>query len=247
MVLNEAKRRGHIDKSPLDIRGTRRQIVGEVDNENGGRPFETPEEVLLFLKQTKQSCPDVYFFMFLTLAGCGLRLGEAVGLDWPFVDFERNLILIRQTWSWEDKQLGPPKTKASKRDVSMSKTVANVLNAWSTEAESDIVFPNKLKKRMTSSGVHQMMSKVCDKLKIQRRSAKDLRATYGTLRAKQNHSLLSIQKQMGHEKIEVTMRHYAKYVPESDKEQIEELGEMILPAPKRTQAHPPLPMPTTDS
>jgi integrase len=246
MVLNEAKRREYIDKIPLDIRGSRSQIVGKVNGENGRKPFETPEEVLLFLKQTGSSCPKVYFFKFLTLTGCGLRLGEAVGLDWPFVDFERNLIRIRQTWLFEDKQLGPPKTEASKRDVAMPKTVATALDAWSTEAESEIVFPNKLGKRMTSSGVHQMMSKVCDELKIQRRSAKDLRATYGTLRAKQNNSLQSIQNQMGHEDIKVTMKHYTKYVPASDKEQIEELGEMILPSPKRTQAHPSLPMPTIE-
>jgi hypothetical protein len=42
------------------------------------------------------------------------------------------------------------------------------------------------------------------------------------------------------------MKHYTKYVPASDKEQIEELGEMILPSPKRTQAHPSLPMPTIE-
>lgn len=247
MVLNEAKRRGYIDRSPLDIRGTRSAIVGKTNGENGGNPFETVEEVFLFLQQTKQVFPKspVYFFMFLTLVGCGLRLGEAVGLDWVFVDFENNLIRIRQKWEWEDKQLGSPKTEGSKRDVSMPKTVADALNAWSTQAESEIVFPNKNGDRMTSSGVHQIMSKVCDRMGIQRRSSKDLRATYGTLRAKQNHSLQSIQKQMGHENIGTTMKHYAKYVPESDRGQIDQLGESILPSPKRTYPHPTLPIPTT--
>jgi integrase len=237
MVFNEAKRRGYIDKSPLDIRGARSEIVGDTDSDNGGNPFETEEELILFLAQTKKSCPEVYRPMFLTMSLCGLRLGEAVGLDWPFVDFERNLIRIRQTWIFEDKELGKPKTKKSKRVVKMPGPVALVLDAWSTKAKSEIVFPNKLGKRMTSSGVNQMMSKVCRELGIPKRSPKDLRATYGTLRASANDSLQSIQEQMGHKNIATTMKHYAKYQPGSDRDQIERLGQSILPAPKRTQAH----------
>jgi integrase len=246
-VMNEAKRRGYIVNSPTEIYGTRREIVGKVDSENGQKPFEQPEEVLLFLKQTTESCPKVYFFLFLTLTGCGLRIGEAVALDWRFVDFDRSLIRVRHTWDWGRRRLGPPKTKKSNRDVVMPGTVANALGAWSVENKNEIVFPNKNGERMTRSAVSQMITKVCDKQEIERRSAKDLRATYGTLRASANHSLLSIQQQMGHERIETTMKHYAKYVPTSDKEQIEELGNMILPAPKRTQAHPFLQIPTVEA
>lgn len=57
---------------------------------------------------------------------CTLRISEVLGLMWKHVDFERNVLLIRQRWYRGD--LDEVKTKKSKRDVSMgylSQTLAS--------------------------------------------------------------------------------------------------------------------------
>jgi integrase len=43
-----------------------------------------------------------------TALGSGLRLGEVVGLDWRDVDFEQNVIVVRQNYG-KDGRLGTPK------------------------------------------------------------------------------------------------------------------------------------------
>lgn len=59
----------------------------------------------------------------------GMRTGEIDGLKWQYVDFERRLILIRETIvAGED---GAPKTDASQRDIQMSEVVYQAMQATS--------------------------------------------------------------------------------------------------------------------
>src|SRR5262249_23918587 len=59
----------------------------------------------------------------------GLRASEMRALTWDAVDFERNVLHVRQRanlWC----EMGPPKSAAGERELPMSPMVANALKEW---------------------------------------------------------------------------------------------------------------------
>ena len=67
--------------------------------------------------------PDYYAFV-LCLARSGVRLGEAVALEWRDVDFDRRVLLIRR--SERRGRVSVPKSGKARR-VEMSRQLARVL------------------------------------------------------------------------------------------------------------------------
>lgn len=65
-------------------------------------------------------------------ACCGLRYGEIAALKLPMIDFQRNIISVRQSMT-EWGKLKAPKTRAGIRDVPMAANVALALRIWIDE------------------------------------------------------------------------------------------------------------------
>jgi integrase len=74
----------------------------------------------------------------------GMRASELRGLTWKNVDFEKNIIKVCQRADkWNE--IGPPKSKAGRRDIPMAPIVIDELKTWRSKcpkSELDIVFPN---------------------------------------------------------------------------------------------------------
>jgi integrase len=82
--------------------------------------------------------------LLITAIFTGLRASELRGLRWSDVDLEAGLIHVRQradAWG----TIGPPKSKAGKRDVPLAPIVVNALRQWQQEcprSDTGLVFPN---------------------------------------------------------------------------------------------------------
>ena len=79
-------------------------------------PF-TLAEVQRILDTVREDFRDYYTVRFFT----GMRTGEVDGLKWKYVDFERRLILVRETVVLGDEEY--TKTDGSQRDIQMSQLV----------------------------------------------------------------------------------------------------------------------------
>ena len=73
----------------------------------------------------------------------GMRTGEAHGLKWKYVDFDKRLILVRETFVLGEDEY--TKTDSSQRDIQMTQVVVDALQAQhaATGKLSDYVFCNK--------------------------------------------------------------------------------------------------------
>jgi len=74
----------------------------------------------------------------------GMRLSELRGLPWSDVDLDAGVIHVRQRAD-EQQKIGPPKSKAGKRDIPLAPLVVNTLRQWREECprgQLDLVFPN---------------------------------------------------------------------------------------------------------
>jgi integrase len=92
--------------------------------------------------------PEPERLLLLVTACTGLRVSEALGLQWGDIDFKRQCIHIRRAWT--GGKVGPTKTKASRRTAPMHELLAKHLLAWQRETPysgtSDWIFASfKLK------------------------------------------------------------------------------------------------------
>jgi integrase len=75
----------------------------------------------------------------------GMRISELRGLSWRDVDLDARVLHVRQRAdAW--RRIGPPKSKAGKRDIPLAPIVVNALHEWRTQCPKgnlDLVFPNK--------------------------------------------------------------------------------------------------------
>jgi integrase len=89
----------------------------------------------------------------------GMRLGELRGLRWGDIDLEAGVIHVRQRANrWG--RMGPPKSKAGKRDIPLAPIVINALKqrrADCPQGELDLVFA-------TRSGLPQGQSNILDQV-----------------------------------------------------------------------------------
>src|SRR5450631_2454427 len=87
----------------------------------------------------------------------GMRLSELRGLRWPDVDLDAGVIHIRQradAWA----QMGPPTSKAGKRDIPLAPLALNALKQWRLDCpkgELDLVFPNNRGKIERMWNIHE--------------------------------------------------------------------------------------------
>jgi integrase len=95
--------------------------------------------------------------LIVTATLTGLRCSELRGLTWAHVDFGAGVIRVRQRADLRNN-MGPPKSKAGRRDVPMSPMVANTLKAWKLACpvtKRDLVFPAQSGGIVTNGTIHR--------------------------------------------------------------------------------------------
>ena len=92
----------------------------------------TSEEQQIFLNYiANHAYTKKWQNLFLVLNGTGMRIGEALALQWEDLDFDQNIIRIERTILYVTKEnktfpeIHQTKTPSSMRTVPMSETVKN--------------------------------------------------------------------------------------------------------------------------
>ena len=83
--------------------------------------------------------------LLVTTIFTGMRASELRGLRWPNVDLKAGVIRVRERADRYQK-LGPPKTKAGRRDIPLAPMVINTLREWSLACpknDKELVFPTE--------------------------------------------------------------------------------------------------------
>lgn len=144
----------------------------------------------------------------------GMRTGEVHGLKWKYVNFERRLILIRETVV--DGEETYTKTDSSQREIQMSQLVFDALKEQEkgTRPLSDFVFCNREGKSLDYKNVNNRVWKpllLCLGLKLRR--PYQCRHTAATLWLAAGENPEWIARQLGHSTTEMLFRVYSRYVP----------------------------------
>ena len=85
----------------------------------------TPEQAFKIL----MALPEAERTLTLLVSGTGLRISEALGLQWQDLDYANQRINLRRVWV-DNKVVERMKTEQSEAPATMSPTLAEVLKCW---------------------------------------------------------------------------------------------------------------------
>jgi len=191
-------------------------------------PF-SPAEVQQILQTVRKDFQTYLLVRFST----GMRTGEIDGLKWRYVDFDRGLILVRETIV--NGEPDTTKTYQSARDIEISPAVCNALRAQhrATAHLSEYVFSNRDGKPLDHNNfTTRVWYPLLRHLNLRPRRPYQTRHTAATLWLSTGESPEWIARQMGHTTTEMLFRVYSRFRPNltrKDGAAFERLLNSILP------------------
>jgi integrase len=158
----------------------------------------------------------------LHIAFCGLRQGEALGLQWNDIDFKEGTMQVHQQSQEVDgvRKLVKLKTESSVRTVILSDTAIEELKhhkvllarmrlaAGTKWSDNELVFPNREGSFQQPKLDYQRWQQALDSCGIPRRSLHNARHTAGTLLYANDVGIETIRRVLGHSSVGLTSRTY---------------------------------------
>ncbi len=179
------------------------------------------DELKTLLDSVLKHYPE-HYTLFLLLARTGLRIGEALALQWGDIDFNKRFIEVKR--SVVRGLITTPKNSKSRR-VDMSLQLAEQMKAHELESKKkgfaiglgdapEFIFTNKQGRAVDKDNWRRrVFYKALKKTGIRRIRIHDLRHTYATLRISKGDNIADVSKQMGHHSVKLTMDVYYHWMP----------------------------------
>jgi len=203
----------------------------------------TSEELNQLLNTVCEHFPEHYTLVLL-LARTGMRIGEALALQWQDIDFSNRSIDVRRSVSLG--RISTPKNSKT-RLVDMSLQLTEALQAHkkrfkigaADEGVPQFVFTNTIG---TVIDHHNWRSRVfynaLQKAEIKRIRIHDLRHTYATLRISKGDNVADVSNQLGHHSVKLTMDVYYQWFPGKKKSEVDGLDDPSLMNPNEPYTNP---------
>lgn len=223
---------GLIDANPTKRISIPKRKISVGDNKK--QNYYTKTELKRFLDLSRKQQPYYIYAFFQLLAYSGCRKGEILGLQWRSVSFKDNHINIIQTLaSGKDNRLylEQPKTKHSKRIVSLDKQTMEVLKHWKKEQrkmmfqlgyntmnDEQLVFSNIENSFLQVSKPRKWMLQTIHKNNLKEISIHGFRHTHATLLLEAGVSPKVISERLGHSSIQITLDLYSHVTEEMERE-----------------------------
>lgn len=230
LVFRHAMKLGIISSNP-SLLVTMPVLLNKVDDDEEIENFLSKEDLIKLLDAV--DLPRWKTLLRL-LAYSGFRKGEALALNWNDINFKKATVSISKTLTigLENKLIvQPPKTKKSKRTISMDPGTMEMLREWKrVQAEEmlglgfnvnkpdQLVFTNFKNKFVNPQKVGQIMEKYCQRAGVKIITPHGLRHTHCSILFESGATLKDVQDRLGHSDIKTTMNIYA-HVTEQKKEE----------------------------
>lgn len=276
-ILLESLRANHVQKmvndmladglSPKNIRDTFNNVNAAMKQAVKLRmiPYNPCEGVVLpKLKRYKAQVYDVREItdlltiakgtsMYIPILLCvtvGLRRGELLALRWEHIDFEKELICIRENMVRGEKGyvIKAPKTEAGIRDVHVGKEVIQELRHARAEYCRDLIaygvgfhddgfiVRQENGKPLTPDVMSQKWRRFIAAHDLPSIRFHDLRHSNATALIQAGVNPKVVQQRLGHADVSVTLNTYTHVLPEMDIEAADKLDAIMLTGRKKVGA-----------
>lgn len=231
-----------IDKNPFE------RVVkpkGKNKDKDTKIKFHTKDEVqtiLDYLEELTHTSSELqkhqeYFHYCLArlLAFSGLRISEALALEWTDIDFKACTLSVSKTLSRTKDGYKPssPKTKASYRTIPLDNKTMQVLKTWRTihkqmlfmnGKRSEVVFCEMYGEQLTSGAYWYQLKKRISNTDVVPINFHAFRHTHASLLFASGVTMKDVQTRLGHSSIQMTMDVYTHVTKEQKTETVEKLA-----------------------
>jgi integrase len=189
----------------------------------------TAKELAALLDVAQRDFPESFPFL-LTLARTGIRLGEAIGLEWRDVDLPGRVLLIRR--SVREGRVSLPKNGKPRRvDITpkLAACLADLRSLQAAEAAlkgqpaSERCFPGQ---QSDDHWRRFVWAPILRRAGLRYRKPHTLRHTYASLLLERRESLHYVQRQLGHHSPAFTLTVYGHLIPREGARAVDALDEL---------------------
>ncbi len=191
----------------VDIPKERETFFDEDENifDEGINPFSIDEIEQLLFKT------DGYLKNFIgIMSRTGMRPGELTALRWTDIDFDNEIIKVRRTRILGKN--GPPKKKASVRDIEMLLGVKEFFQAQfeltGNNSNGDVFLNSSNEPFYSHDFIAKQFKSLLDK--NDKRYLYQLRHSFATMMISEGEDILWVSKMLGHKSSDITLKAYAK-------------------------------------
>ena len=177
----------------------------------------------------------------IALTGC--RRGEALGLQWGDIDWDRRTIIIQRTLAGKAarKQLHEPKTAAGRRVVASSMFLMGLMKdhlhqqklvrlaAGPDWVDTGFVFTTRTEKPLDGDNVRRAFKKLLTVAGLDKSTRiHDLRHAMATTWLAQGIPVKVVSERLGHASIAITLQLYGHVLPNMQAEAAEQMDTWLL-------------------
>jgi integrase len=157
----------------------------------------------------------------------GLRPEEWAGLTWADVDFAARTVTVNKVWAHSELRSSEGKTDAAFRTVSLQEPALAALRSLARPLQSDsLIFPAPNGGYLNlDNWRRRVWKKAMKHAGLEYRPLYQMRHTFATLALAAGADLYWLSKQLGHESIRTTLKHYARFVSAVDERNLRLLDE----------------------
>jgi integrase len=216
-ALAQAMHWGLTARNPTELVSPPRPVRREMTALTGSQ-FQ---ELLRLTESTR------WYPLWVLLGTSGLRVGEALGLQWQDVDLIAGRLAVRNTLQRQPGiglMLGPPKTEKSRRTIYFSRLARGALeqqrgrqcedretsNRWQ---QTSFVFTNRHGDAVGPGAVNRALTRALHDAGLPRIRVHDLRHTTASLLLEAGTHPKVVQDLLGHSSIQLTLDTYSHVTP----------------------------------
>lgn len=156
------------------------------------------------------------FVLYTFLLATGVRISEALALEWSDIDLEKGIVSINKTLN-RYQEVNPPKSKAGYRDISIDKATILMLKqyknrqqvqSWQLGRSEKVVFSVFTEKYAYACNLRRRLDKHFKNAGVTNVSFHGLRHTHATIMLYAGIQPKDLQHRLGHSDISMTLNTY---------------------------------------
>lgn len=156
------------------------------------------------------------FVLYTFLLATGLRISEALALEWSDIDLESGVVSVNKTLN-RYQEVNPPKSNAGYRDISIDKATILMLKqyknrqqvqSWQLGRSEKVVFSVFTEKYAYACNLRRRLDKHFKKAGVTNVSFHGLRHTHATIMLYAGIQPKDLQHRLGHSDISMTLNTY---------------------------------------
>lgn len=201
--------------------------VINIDESKKEVDFWQPEEFYKFIEVVDDI---VYTTLFNVLYWCGLRIGEALALNWNDIDFNKKTITINKSYSEYKHRITNPKTQNSYRTVIMPNKCLDEVSKLFEHDKQIIGFDNQkyifhFEKPLNQDTIKIRKDRWIAKAHVKRIRIHDLRHSHVSLLINLGFSAFDIAKRLGHS-VDMVNNIYGHWFQNAQNKMVDKLNNM---------------------